>query len=358
MFSIHFINLTKKQRVGLKWVEIRYFEVDKVYKGLRVLGAVDVPEESTDDNPPGGGYAQHPLSADHDGWRWHVRKKNDIQMELNADNSVLRAVDFKAKAVLAGGDITALMSFCFPRGGQDDLLRGSTVIPGFQPLMADQHDTRHQELLQFFHYKNKFRAPSAIPVVHFSFKFDTVNDAKPEDEVFGATITLIEKWQISRLDVADYLACADRTAWAPLSFDPPSFEVANAAHNMQIGAVSGRAAVGGLSVQKERTHLVIDNNRTVVAVRPTRISGYFFQEFELQNYPFDSQILEVQLKSLRLPKATCTYVKSQESGKSSAEPLIRHTEWLYRDDNSYSSFEADQKLSDFDVDRTRLFGYV
>lgn len=104
-----------KQKVGLKYVEIRYFEIDKTYKGMRVLGAVSVPNESTDDNPPGGGYNQHPLSEDHDGWRWHVRKKNDFQLELNADNSVLRAVDFKAKAVLKGGDITGLMSFHFPR---------------------------------------------------------------------------------------------------------------------------------------------------------------------------------------------------------------------------------------------------
>ena len=93
--------------------------------------------------------------------------------------TVLRAVDFKAKAVRAGGDITALMSFHFPRGGQDDLLRGSTVIPGFHPELADRHDTRHQELLQFFHHKNKFRGQSTNPVVHFSFKFDVVNDARP-----------------------------------------------------------------------------------------------------------------------------------------------------------------------------------
>ena len=245
-----------------------------------------------------------------------------------------------------------------------------------------------------------------------------------EDEIFGATITLIEKWQISRLDVADYLACADRTAWvseptdappyfedahkfpccvplcfvnvfttcqahfddatyrvllnpllgltiyahdhvyemcnvcqAPLSFDPPSFEITNAAHNMYSTFGAGKAA-SGMSVQKERTHLVIEANRTVVAVRPTRISGYFFQEFELQNYPFDSQVLQVQLKSLRLPQATCSYVKVEEAAgsESSAEPLIRHTEWLYRDDNSYSSFEPDKKLSDFDTDRGKLFG--
>jgi hypothetical protein len=123
-----------KDKVGLKYVEIRYFEVDMQYKGLRVLGAVDVPAESTDSNPPGGGYAVHPLSEEHGGWQWHIRKKNDFQLELNADNSVLRGVDFNARSVMEGGDITGLMAFHFPRNdnaahGKASLERQSLVTP-------------------------------------------------------------------------------------------------------------------------------------------------------------------------------------------------------------------------------------
>lgn len=216
-----------KQKVGLKYVEIRYFEIDKTYKGMRVLGAVSVPEESTDDNPPGGGYNHHPLADDHDGWRWHIRKKNDFQLELNTDNSVLRAVDFNAKAVRKGGDITGLMSFHFPV--KSDASRGSSIIPGFYPVMHTQEDLRHKELLEFFHHKNKFRSSTEIPVVKFNLKFEVVHDIVTDKETFCATILLVQKWQISRLDVADFLACVDRIGWKPLSFDPPAFEVANLA---------------------------------------------------------------------------------------------------------------------------------
>jgi hypothetical protein len=64
------------------------------------------------------------------------------------------------------------------QGGREDLLTGSSVIPGFNPKTADKHDTRHQELLQFFHYRNVFRNPDEIPIVEFSLKFDVLNDAR------------------------------------------------------------------------------------------------------------------------------------------------------------------------------------
>ena len=297
----------------------------------------------------------HPKSENHGGWWWHIRKKEDYQMELNADNSVLRAVDFNAKAVKAGGDITGLMSFHFPRGGVHGMLTGSDVIPGFAPKVSDKHDIRHRELLQFFHYQNVFRNPEEIPVVKFSLKIDTLNDARPEDEMFGATITLIEKWKISRLDVADYLASADRNAWAPLSFDPPSLEISNAAYSSGSHGGHGARSNTGMQVQKERTYLVIEPDRSVVAVRPTMMTGYYFQHFELKNYPFDSQVLEVQLKSMRLPKATCIYEKLEEDGRS---PIVRHTEWLFRSSSSYATFEPEKKLQDFEMHHASQFSQV
>lgn len=381
-----------KQKVGLKYVEIRYFEIDKTYKGMRVLGAVSVPNESTDDNPPGGGYNQHPLSEDHDGWRWHVRKKNDFQLELNADNSVLRAVDFKAKAVLKGGDITGLMSFHFPRYVTSRLCRifcegkkkknifqsgsvfltkvwsltimlsspcfqirksnahrGSSIIPGFYPVMHTREDLRHKELLEFFNHKNKFRGNRMIPEVNYNLKFEVVHDIVTDRETFCATILLVEKWQISRLDVADYLACVNRVAWKPLSFDPPAFEVANLAQVQ--GSIGGRTSSGmQLAYQNERIHLVIEDDLTVVAVRPTRITGYFFNEYHLHNYPFDSQILDVQLKTKRMPRSVCTYAKTERHVRD-AKPRVRDTEWMHESENTYHTFEPDTKLADFDVER-------
>jgi len=336
-----------KQKVGLKFVEIRYFEIDKTYKGMRVLGAVSVPEESTDDNPPGGGYNHHPLAEDHDGWRWHIRKKNDFQLELNTDNSVLRAVDFKAKAVLKGGDITGLMSFHFPR--KSDAHLGSSIIPGFYPVMHTQDDLRHKELLEFFHHKNKFRSNTQIPVVKFNLKFEVVHDIVTDKETFCATVLLVQKWQISRLDVADYLACVDRVAWKPLSFDPPTFEVANLAQIQ--GTMGGRTSSGmSLDYQNERIHLVIEDDFTVVAVRPTRITGYFFNEYLLHNYPFDSQILDVELKTKRMPQNVCSYSRANTKARD-MKPRVRDTEWMHESEHTYHTFEPDKKLADFEGGR-------
>jgi len=145
---------------------------------------------------------------------------------------------------------------------------------------------RHKELLEFFHYKNQFRSLKETPTVSYSLKFETIHECSPASEMFGATITLIQKWQISRLDVADYLACVDRATWVPLSFTPPPFEATNEA----LGAGSLGRATSGIKYEHDRIHLVIEADHRVVAARPTKITGYFFQEFELRNYPFDSQV--------------------------------------------------------------------
>ena len=303
-----------------------------------------MPAESTDDNPPGGGYNHHPLADDHDGWRWHIRKRNDFQLELNTDNSVLRAVDFNAKAVRKGGDITGLMSFHFPV--KSDASRGSAIIPGFYPVMHTEEDLRHKELLEFFHHKNKFRSNTEIPVVKFNLKFEVVHDIVTDKETFCATILLVQKWQISRLDVADFLACGDRMGWKPLSFDPPSFEVANLAPTQ--GSVGGRTSPGmALDYQDERIHLVIEDDFTVVAVRPTRITGYYFNEYQLNNYPFDSQILDVKLRTKRMPQNMCSYSRADTNARD-AKPRVRDTEWKHESEHAYQTFEPDKILADYE----------
>ena len=78
-------------------------------------GGVDLPDESDDTKlkPNGGYFNDLPLSNDFGGWQWHINVKQSIELELNDDNSVLSAVDFKARSVVESGDPTALMAFHF-----------------------------------------------------------------------------------------------------------------------------------------------------------------------------------------------------------------------------------------------------
>lgn len=105
-----------------------------------------------------------------------------------------------------------------------------------------------------------------------------------------------------------------------------------------------------LDYQNERIHLVIEDDFTVVAVRPTRITGYYFNEYQLNNYPFDSQILDVELKTKRLPQNVCSYLRAGTKARD-VKPRVRDTEWKYESEHTYQTFEPDKKLADYEEGR-------
>jgi hypothetical protein len=120
------------------------------------------------------------VSNDHGGWQWHINEKQDIELELNDDNSVLSSVDFKAKAVMKSGDPTAQMAFHFAKefdgtvGISSHTISGSLVNPGLRPA-ASEPDTKLLELQEVFNPLNTFRNPrSPNPEIEFSIRFKTI----------------------------------------------------------------------------------------------------------------------------------------------------------------------------------------
>lgn len=96
------------------------------------LKGVDLPDESDDTElkPNGGYFNDLPVGNDFDGWYWHINVKQNIELELNDDNSVLSAVDFKAKSVVESGDPTALMAFHFAKGHEEAIGISSHWLDG------------------------------------------------------------------------------------------------------------------------------------------------------------------------------------------------------------------------------------
>ena len=93
---------------------------------------MDLPDESDDTElkPNGGYFNELPVGNDFDGWYWHINVKQNIELELNDDNSVLSAVDFKAKSVVESGDPTALMAFHFAKGHEEAIGISSHLLGG------------------------------------------------------------------------------------------------------------------------------------------------------------------------------------------------------------------------------------
>eukprot|EP00729_Bicosta_minor_P021990 gene21990-34181_t len=152
---------------GTHYTQLRYFRVDKSMKCMRLVGAMDVPSETTDPNVLTWGWA--PLSEKHGTWQWHMIDVMDLQFELNANNTVMRSCNFKDKKVMETGDISANMSFFLAR---EDEHGGSSVAPGFHPHRVDRTVEWHDEMQRLFDEKNVFRRSHEKPInVMFTARF-------------------------------------------------------------------------------------------------------------------------------------------------------------------------------------------
>jgi hypothetical protein len=76
-----------------RFVNERFYRIDRARKCLQLLGGCDVDAETTDPHPPE--WKKAPLAAAVGGWQWHVHPKGDLQHALNSNNTVLRCVNFK-----------------------------------------------------------------------------------------------------------------------------------------------------------------------------------------------------------------------------------------------------------------------
>ena len=288
--------------------------------GMRLVGAMDVPSETTDPNVLTWGWA--PLSEKHGTWQWHMIDVMDLQFELNANNTVMRSCNFKDKKVMETGDISANMSFFLAR---EDEHGGSSVAPGFHPHRVDRTVEWHDEMQRLFDEKNVFRRSHEKPInVMFTARFTEVREVETMLERFGASVEVTMSWPLTRVDAADWVAATDRSKWVPASFRPPAFEVANTATSKGAEPV---IVIPGRCKLRVRAH----DNRVVVT-RRIQFRGDFYEPFELQAYPFDVQPLKLVLRTPRerpVRESSCNFIYIEPDGKNIQRIVPRDTEWRH-----------------------------
>ena len=111
-----------------------------------------------------------------------------------------------------------------------------------------------------------------------------------------------------------------------------------------------------VKINEGLTHIVVAPDRRVIAVRPITITGEFYQHYDFVAYPFDHQLLKINLKS-KLPctdadvmfdhKTPQSKSKLQHpADKSAMLPEIRDTEWEAQDVASWHHFVPDLTIED------------
>jgi hypothetical protein len=332
-----------KKSLNTHYTQMRYFKVDPNFKSMKLLGAMDLPEETTDVNALS--WSSFPVE-EQGGWVWHAcGDVMDIQFKLNADNTVMRMVNFKDKQVRETGDPTSNMTFFLarPRAGDTDGGGGSLIAPGFDPAPIDRTIRKHKELQQIIGgKKNKFRPTlSDGPVeIRYWSGFKEIMQVDTQYEMFGAEVEITQEWAITRMDAADWVAASDRQSWLPSSFVPPQLEVHNEAKH------AGHLLVKA-KIQRCRLKIRPSDNMVVVR-RKLSFEGDFWEPFELESYPFDVQPLKVVLRSGILKQSECTFEYMPVYAGAYKPP--RDTEWWTRSTASGCHFipEMDDENAEID----------
>ena len=330
-----------KKSLRTHYTQMRYFKIDKIFKSMKLLGAMDLPEETTDSNALS--WSEHPLHEE-GGWKWHVYDGLDIQFKMNSDNTVMRMCNFKDKKVRETGDPTANMSYFLAksRAGDRDGGGGSKVAPGFDPPPIDRTVKKHKELnvIMGQHVSNKFRSTvgDSGPIeIKYKANFKEVLKVDTENEMFGAVVEVYQEWAITRPDAADYVASSRREDWFPKSFMPPVLTVYNEAKDPTHLVVKPLAFRCRLHVRPE------DN--MVVVKRKLTFEGDFWEPFELESYPFDVQPLKVILRSENMKQSICEFVYMPKDEDEKYKPP-RDTEWWTSSTASGSNFIPETEEED------------
>ena len=337
------------QCVGTQFVHERYYRVDRHRKALQLLGGNDVPEETTDPHPPG--WSKVPLvEAPVGGWSWHIHPAGDLQHALNANNTVLRCVNFKSGDVIRTGDPTKSMSFFIARPVrlrvEAEMARARAIPPGLDvpictdllPPRVDDTESRLYSMQRFFDDKNVFRAPNEPgPVrVEYSAVFKAVSQVEPHSERFWGELEVELNWAVTKQDVADYVAHPNVAEWVPTSFCAPALAISN------VSASKGSEAFvedwGPIKVK-------IMPDRRVVAVKRLRAQGDFHEPFELESYPFDVQPLDAFLETEDSHRRgdLCFVPMPKDDG---LQTEVRDTEWQCVGSGSKCSFVPDDADAD------------
>lgn len=312
-----------KDAVGKRTCDERYLRVDRTRKVFVAIGFKFNAEKSDTDDRFGRGL--EPLGEPCGDWQWHTpAASSNLQFILNADNTVLREVNYASAAVKATGDWSKNCKFNLVMPSKEELL-GSEIAPP-EP---DLTDAKLAEIKALFSAADgMYRSPvdQSKRVVETSIKFNQVTAIDTPQERFGANVAVTFKWQVTKDDAVTYIAAPDQDAWEP-AYVPAHLEVKNPA--------SGDGAA--LIISKYSKIQFIKEADGYKALQTLTVSGDFWEPFELQNYPFDIQPLGVVLES------TAAQIDDADFRCSCEDlPVLRDTEWSGKGTSAAATFAVDQ----------------
>lgn len=314
-----------KLEIGNKTVIHRYYKVDRERKSFQLVGTTLIPDETTTTNPDMFEINGQRLSDPHGEWQWHtVTVSTNLQHALNADNTVMREVNFGAPVVKETGDWSKACKFNLAVPPHKDLIASKITPPP-----PDFIDEKLDEIKAYFTADDSmYRSPveKSKRQVNVACKFNQVTAVDTPQERFGANLTLTLTWQITKDDVVGYVAAPDQDAWKP-AYTPPEFAVKNPA--------SGDGAA--LIISKYSNIQLIKTKKAYMAMQTLTVSGDFWEPFELQNYPFDIQPLGVVLESTNAQLDNLIFKCSVGD-----LPELRDTEWSGKGASADAKFAVDE----------------
>ena len=209
---------------------------------------------------------------------------SSFQFELNANNSVLRAVNFADQGPLVDGlrDPTHNMSFFLaqPLGELED-----PVCPDLCPHPPNPTVAQIEEIRTLFEGTTFWNPRSTKPrPVELSPEINNIAQINSLEAHFLAELEITLRWPITRPDVADYVAAPNRAEWTP-SWEPPTLTCYNVVFGSTVRVTDGHVRV------------LRDRDGAVIAEKLVVMTGDFYKSFDLKHYPFDNQVLSVSMNS-------------------------------------------------------------
>lgn len=207
---------------------------------------------------------------------------------LNADNTVLRAASYAD-----GPPSPDTLFFATTNEPPHELSAVPVVAPDIAPPVGCIAAGRAEELLLLFTDAKWLESdsPRQKMPVEVRVRIESLGRIRAQSAEFGMECRLDLIYPISRLDAADYFASSKKEEWRP-RWEPPRFTIANPA----IGDWAPKITYSSVYMRKQRdAHGVLQGH--VVAHQIVHIQGDFHEDFELDNYPFDTQPLNVVLET-------------------------------------------------------------
>lgn len=321
----------KKAFVGKYYTWYQYFTVDRDHKLLDLLGNQELPDETTDSTGYGNGHNPLVKTETLDGSTWEYNRRDDwaIEEKLNKENSVLMGVNFSSQHVVKTGDITGNIAFYFV---EPSTTRVEGCCPNFMPAKESPTTAKLEKLGVYLEADDDaFRKPNDTSkhVVSVESSFESILQVETTFERFGAKLTVEISWDITKLDIVDYIASNNSPDWRP-AWSPPAFVITNPATNREENLQIGSRKIKIKSVKDAAT-----GKEKFVAMLTIHVSGEFYEAFELQNYPFDVQPLTIDLEAAQATGDDAVFEQKQPT----LPDEVRDTEWHGRGSTASSSYD-------------------